>query len=209
MPEALEFGETQAPAAVLSYSFKELVELAAFTYRGRASRSGRARLDWGASVAFSPSDRLRGQFGYIADLADSRDALLSDSGRRYARRVGGLAALLSLDLGRLQVVAESVQALASFAELESDQNKPAAWNLELSTALALRWRAAFRVEGSDELEDAPRYQSGVALSWQPHRRVAVTTEDLWATYGEGIAEGPDNLEIENTHQFAIQLSLEL
>ena len=74
---------------------------------------------------------------------------------------------------------EALAATGSFEELGSDRNKPWAWNAELVHAVpGSNFEIAFRIEGSRELEDEPKYQFGPAITWRTGKYASLTLEYL-------------------------------
>lgn len=205
----LEFGETRDTGVTLAWGPDERFDAAVFAYRGRA-RHVDARgsdWDWGAAFEFSPSRHGLVGAGYLADLADSDEGLLRDVGDRYRDAVAAWNAYAVVGIGPFELVAETVCALDSFRELEPDRNRPSAWNLEFAYFPAGRLEWAVRVEGSREVEDAPRRRVGVALSWRATRAVSLTLEYLRSWYGDDLAEDGDGEPVTASHQVGAQLSV--
>ncbi|MGH8452994.1 MAG: LbtU family siderophore porin, partial [Nevskiales bacterium] len=207
----LDFGETRRPGAIVSYRPSEQLDLSVFALKSRAARTGSrgSAVDWGLALEASPFEF--GTFGlsYLSDLAESDKRLLADSDDRYEKRVDGLSAYASVGHEQFEFTAELVQALGSFRELESDRNKPRAWNAELAFFPSDNLSLAIRLEGSRELEDAPDRQAGVALTWQLLDKVFLTAEALRGTFKRGLAEDARGREIETVTQIGGQISVDL
>lgn len=184
----LEFGETRGDGADLSFNPDERLDVSVFAYNGPAEPESGSQMDWGCALAGSPLDEWKMGVSYISDLADAKDHLLADFGNRYASRVDGLSAYSILGAGRFEITAELVQALNAFKELPGDRNQPFAWNVEVAFFPRGPIDAAFRVEGSRELVDAPRLQLGAALSWRPIRQASLTLEYLHGDYSADMNE---------------------
>jgi hypothetical protein len=79
-------------------------------------------------------------------------------------------------------------ATGSFEELDPDRNKPRAWNVELVHFYpGSKFEIAFRIEGSRELEDAPRVQFGPAITWRTGKYASLTLEYLHGEFEDELA----------------------
>jgi hypothetical protein len=205
----LEFGETRDVGMNLSWAPGEQLDIAAFVYKGRAREagSGGKDRDWGFTAEGSPFEF--GSFGvsYISDLADSQEGFLSDEGDRYDSRVDAWSAYAILGYNQFELTAEFLRALGSFRELDPDRDKPRAWNVELGFYPAGSFEWALRVEGSSEVEDAPRLQAGVSVAWRITKTASLTLDYLRGNYKNGLAEQNDH-ELDKVHTVAGQLSVE-
>lgn len=207
----IEFGETRAPAAALSYAPDERLDVVAYTYRGRARPLGAAhpRWDWGLALELSPLPFATLGAGYQSDLADSDEDLLDDSQGRYARRVDAWSAYAVAGAGPFEASVEWLAARRAFRELEADRNRPQAWNVELAYAPRGDLDCALRYEGSRELEDAPRWQAGVAINWRALPSMSLTVEYLRAHYARELAEDNQERLLKARNQVGLLLSIEL
>jgi len=206
----LEFGETRDRGVTLSYVPGDRLEFSSFAYTGQAKESGSkgASLDWGLAAEVSPSDYVSFGVSYLSDLADSQEGLLDDFNDRYETRVDALSAFATIEYDRLELTAELVSALDSFEELDSDRDKPRAWNVELAFYPEGDFEWALRLEGSDELEDAPRLQGGASVAWRITKYASVTLEYLRGSYEPGLAEDDDDRELDKVDQFGALMSFE-
>jgi len=206
----LEFGETRDKGVTLAYGPDDRLDFSAFAYRGRAEKQGSNGGEWGWGLATEVSPVEWGTFGasYISDLADSREGLLRDFNDRYERRVPAWSAYGVVGLDRFEITAELVRALRSFKELDPEANRPRAWNVELAFYPAGSFEWALRLEGSNELEDAPKLQAGASVAWRIFKNVSITLEYLRGTYEKGLAEDSKERELDKVHQFGSQLSIE-
>ena len=208
----LEFGETRTDdwGVTLSYGPHDRLDLAAFVYEGRARKAGAnaGYWDWGFAVEASFESSTFG-VSYLSDLADSQERLLTDSSDRYERRVDALSAYAVFGFDWLELTAEFVAALDSFKEFGPDQNQPSAWNVELASFPRADVQLALRLEGSSELEGAPRYQGGIALGWRLTNISSLTLEYLYGAFKRGLAEDSRERDLDNVHQIGAQLSIEL
>jgi hypothetical protein len=209
----LEFGETRTHdwGATLSYGPHERLDLAAFVYEGRARKaeSNAGYWDWGFAVEASPFESSTFGVSYLSDLADSQERLLTDSSDRYESRVDALSAYAVFGFDWFELTAEFVAALDSFEELEPDKDQPGAWNVELASFPRADVQLALRLEGSSELEGAPRYQGGIALGWRFTNISSLTLEYLHGAFKRGLAEDSRERDLDKVHQIGAQLSIEL
>lgn len=207
----LEFGETRGTGAVLSYAPGDWLDVSAVVFRGKAEKlgSGGRSVDWGLAMEAAPLEMVTLGVSYFSDLAESDENLLADTGRRYQRRVAGMNAYAQVVYEWGDLTAEWVRALSSFRELESDRNKPQAWNTELAVYLTDDLGLALRLEGSEELEDAPHRQGGVALTWRFWNKFFLTGEVLRGTFKRGLAEDAKERELLRVNQIGVQISMDL
>jgi len=192
----LEFGETRGSGLDLSWGPGDRLDLSAYLYLGPAEKTGTdgKGVNGGFSVSGSPFEVWTLGLSYLSDLADSKDRLLEDYDNRYASRVDALSAYTVLGIDRFELTTEVVHALSAFVELPPDRNQPSAWNLELAFYPKGRLDGALRLEGSQDLENAPRLQGGAALSWRPTRAASVTLEYLQGSYEGALTdEGLDTV----------------
>ncbi len=198
----IEFGETRGRSIGLTYALSDRFDLSAYAYRGRAKNpeSGDGVWDWVLAAEGPLFGRGTFAMSYISDLADSDEGFLGEEGDRYQTRVGALSGNLVVGWGRYELVTEYVHALGSFQELEPDRNQPRAWNLELAYFPEGKFSYALRLEGSKELEGAPKFQSGFSATWLTRDNTHVTVEYLNSTYRRGFAEDGKGREIEKGHQ---------
>jgi hypothetical protein len=208
----LEFGETRTHdwGATLSYGPHERLDLAAFVYEGRARKAGAnaGYWDWGFAVEASPLESSTFSVSYLSDLADSQERLLTDSRDRYVRRVDALSAYAVFGFDWFELTTEFVAALDSFKELGPQEDRPSAWNVELAYFPRADVQLALRLEGSSELEGAPRYQGGIALGWRFTNISSLTLEYLHGVFKRGLAEDSRERDLDKVHQIGAQLSIE-
>jgi len=65
-----------------------------------------------------------------------------------------------------------------------------------------------RLEGSNEVEDAPQLQGGVSVAWRITRNASLTLEYLRGYYKQGLATDSGNHDLDKVHQVVGQLSVE-
>ncbi|MEN8174152.1 MAG: LbtU family siderophore porin, partial [Pseudomonadota bacterium] len=207
---ALEFGETRHDGATLSYGPDDRLDLSGFVFKGdaRSTRPDASDWDWGLALEASPSENMTFGLSYVSDLADAEEGLLEDEGNRHENRVDGLSAYALFGFDRFEVTAEVVSALDAFKELEADQDRPWAWNLELALFPAESFEWALRVEGSRELEDEPKFRAGVGMAWRVMKNTTLQVEYLRGIYERGLAEDNREREIDKDHNFGAMISVE-
>lgn len=144
---------------------------------------------------------------YQSDLADLDDRLLEDDHDRYLRKVPGLSGYAIWSSEAYEISFEALAALRSFRELESDRNRPSAWNLEFVHFYGRRFSWALRLEGSRELADAPRWRGGLSLSWRLWQDAALTVDYLHGSFRDELALSEDDEPYESVEQLAAQFSM--
>lgn len=206
----VEFGETRDPGMTLSYIPGDRLDFSAFAYDGQAKKAGSKGRSWGWGLAAeaAPSEYISFGASYLSDLADSQEDLLDDFDDRYERRVDAWSGFTAIEYDRFVLTGELVRAIDSFEELDADRNKPRAWNVELAFYPEGNFEFALRLEGSDELEDAPRLQGGAAVSWRVTEDASVTVEYLHGNYESGLAEDSHERELDKVDQFGALVSIE-
>jgi hypothetical protein len=181
-PLTLELGETQEVAILGGYA-TNLFAFSAFVFNGDAEKAGeddRIR-DWGASLTVTPLEGLEAGASYLSDLADTDAGLLGED--PYADRIAGYSAYAIYGFGPLELSGELLGALEKSDDLGG--LKPFTWNLELAYAAAETVEVAAKLEGSDELPEAPEKRYGVAVAWSPVEHVTLAAEYLRAEFEEG------------------------
>jgi len=205
----LEFGETRDAGIVLSYTPDDRLDLSTFVYKGRAVQDepGSSSLDWGFSSEYSPFDFATLAISYLSDLADSQERFLDDSHHRYENRVAALSGYALIGYGQFEVTAEFVHALSSFEELDSEQNKPRAWNIEFAYYPKNDLELALRYEGSKEFENAPHFKGGVGATWHATKNIYLSLEYLQGKFHRGLSEDSEEPELRTLHQFGARISI--
>jgi hypothetical protein len=187
----LEFGETQAKeAAILAYGPNDELDILLTAYRGRARKQGKNSGEWNWSLAseFWLNDDWSFGLSYQSNLADSDSRLLEDNNDRYSKRVAGVSGYVLWAGEQFEATLEALAATGSFEELDPDRNKPRAWNVELVHFYpGSKFEIAFRIEGSRELEDAPRVQFGPAITWRTGKYASLTLEYLHGEFEDELA----------------------
>ena len=205
----IELGETRAEAATLAYDYKDRVELSLSGYRGRtrSRESGENGIDLALGVNIWAAEFLSFGVSYVTDLGDADSRLLEDEDDVFIDKVAGLSGYLLWVAENFEVSIEALGATRSFAELGADRNRPFAWNLEFVYFPYRRFDWALRLEGSRELQDAPRLQYGVAVNARLHRYVTLTVEVLHGSFKGDLASDDDNNPYAHVNHVGVQLSI--
>lgn len=205
----LEFGEIRQSAGTLSWGPGEQLDLSISVYRGsaRRSRARSSRLDWSLALESWPTKSLSVGASFLSDLADTDSRLLADSRDRFERKVPALSAYLVWVGERFEVTVEALGAVRSFHELAPDRNRPIAWNVELAQFPHPDFDWALRLEGSSDLEEAPRLRAGAAITFRLHRQAALTLEALHGRFREGLAVDDQDRSYEGITQLGALLSI--
>ena len=205
----LEFGETRGDAVVMSYKAHDRLDLAVFSYQGRAESlgAGGRNLDYGFALESSGFSTFKLGMSYLSDLADSQERLLRDGNDRYQTRVDAMSAYAIGSFDRFEVSAEFLGALDSFKELDPDRDRPRSWNLELAYFPVHTIEGSLRFEGSSELEGAPRRQIGLALAWRVARKASLTVEYLRGWFKRGFAQESSERDVDRIDTIGTQFSM--
>lgn len=191
----VEFGETQAnEAATLAYGPSDDLDISLTMYRGRAHKQEKnvGKWNWVLATEIWLNDDWSFGMSYQSDLADSDNRLLEDNNDRFANQVPGISGYIFWAGDLFEVTLEALAATGTFEELDSDRNKPWAWNTELVYFYpGSNFDIAFRVEGSRELENEPKYQFGPAITWRTGKSASFTLEYLHGEF-EGTLATTEN-----------------
>jgi hypothetical protein len=205
----IEFGETRATGADISYDLNDRVTFSLSAYQGAAYAVDAAGpgVDWVLAVESHPLDALIFAASFISDLADANERPLVDQGNRYVTKVPGASALLAWIADDYEISLEALGALRSFADLDADRNRPRAWNFEFAYFLESGIELALRLEGSRELEDAPSRRIGAGFTVRPQPRVAITMEYLYGRFKGDLAVDEEGNPYSHENRFAAQVSV--
>lgn len=206
----LEFGETRGDAIVADVAISDSVDLIAYALTGRAEKPGESagRIDWGVGLDFANDDEsVKFSVAYFSDLAETEAELLGDYRHQYHRRVGGFSAHTLIGCDRYEFTAEYLGALRSFNELDAEENRPWAANVEFSWFPVHRVQLSARVEASGDIADEPQRQYGLSAAWLLADHVNIAVDYLYGHFRQDFAFDDDN-EITRRHLLTAQLSLE-
>ncbi|MGB5260030.1 MAG: LbtU family siderophore porin [Gammaproteobacteria bacterium] len=207
----LEFGETRAnEVATLAYGPSDDFDLTLTAYRGRARKRGKNSGEWNWALATEVWLNEEWSFGlsYQSDLADSDERLLEDFNNRYINQVAGVSGYVLWVSDRFEITFEALAATDSFEELDADRNKPWAWNAEVVHFYpGTGFEIALRFEGSRELEDAPKYQFGPAVTWRTGKHASLTLEYLRGEFEDSLATTENDDPYDSVDRFGAIFSL--
>jgi len=205
----LEFGETRASSVIIDYAFAETIEVAGYVFNSKVDEVDEGEnTDWGVNLEITSEDEsIRFGAGYLSDLSETEEPLLEDE-RAYERRVSAWNAYLLFGMNQFEFTAEIVKANRSFSELDSNADKPVAWNLELAYFPRDAMQLAARIEHSDEFEDNPEWRYGVSVTWRLSRNLGVSFDYLYADFKSGFVVDDDDNKLGHSHQMAAQFSFE-
>jgi len=203
----VEFGETTDSSVTASYSHPAGMELSLSAYDGRAelARDNSSRIDYVLAGQLKAAEPLTFGLSYITDLADSDERLLGDSGEPYTRKVPAVSGYALWSGGNYDATFEYVTALEEFNGMDSDYDKPSAWNAEFGLFVLEDVDLGFRIEGSNELEDTPDWQAGAAVSWRFHKDAILTVETLYGRFDDSSALQDDESPPGNSTTTALQI----
>lgn len=207
----LEFGETRGNALVADYELTDTIDVFAYGIEGEAKKTGKSggQIDWGGALEFASEDEsVKISAGYFSDMADTDERFLEDSNDRYQRRVGGLNVNMLLGYDRYEITAEYLGALKKFRELDPEEDKPWATNLELAWFPRDTFQLAARIETSSEVSDEPELQYGLSATWLIAGRINLAIDYLYGKYKNDFVFDDDDNEIEARHLVAGQLTVE-
>lgn len=203
----LQLGEVRAYAVSLAHDFGGDTDLSVFAYRSHArpeSDSG-DKTDFGIAFEARPHEQLLLYLSYLSDLADSDEKILEDQNNRYARKVPGVSGQVLWLSEDYEVSFEALAATKQFKELDPDRNQPFAWNLEFVYAPHPQIDLTLRIEGSKEIEDAPKLRYGLAFNARIHRNVSFTLEALHGRFADDLAVADDDEPFTHINTLAAQV----
>jgi hypothetical protein len=203
-----EFGETRATSVSLAYNYRDELDISIAAYRSKARKTGSSgRLDWSAAIEAWLNDELSIGASYLSDLADSDQRLLESHEHRYRNKVPAVSGYLLWAAEKYEVSLELLGALESFDELDSDRNQPWAATFEFTHFLTPAMDWSFRIEGSDELEDAPELQLGLAVNYKILDNVFITVEGLHGYFRDFLATDDAGNDYSSVTTFGALLSV--
>lgn len=205
----LEIGETQEDAVTLTWDHDDRIEFSASLYEGIARREDESdnKLDYAFALNGVIHERLGVGVSYLTDLGDADGRLLEESDNRFARKVAGFSAGAIWIGDSFESTIEILGAQENFDELESDRDRPLAWNIELALFVHPKAELNFRLEGSRQIDGFPEIQWGVATNIQLHRRAFMTLELLHGDYRRGMAQDDEDNPLRTVTTLGAQLSI--
>ena len=206
----LEFGETRGNALIIDTALTDNIDVYAYGVEGESEKADESggRFDWGGGFEFASEDEsVKLSAGYFSDMADTDEQFLEDFDNMYQRRVDGLNAHALIGGDKYEITAEYLGALRSFAELDDNEDRPWAANLEVAWFPLHNIMLAARVEASDEVPDAPALQYGVSATWLIASRINIAVDYLHGKFENDFVFDDDDNEIDSRHLVAAQLSI--
>jgi len=201
----LEFGETRARGAVLSYDSDRGSNVGAFTYKVDSDvRANGRNLGWGLAMEAVASPALRVGASYLSSLAYAPQGTPACTAPDPCRRVGAVSAFAVIGNDEIEVTAEILTALRSYTNPGQAGTRPRAWNVEVALFPVNEVSLAFRVEGSTDLTGAPGHRAGAAFSWRAARNVSFTVDYL---HGRGNIEDPEGAAADRSNRIGAQLNI--
>jgi hypothetical protein len=164
-------------------------------------------VDWAAAVEVRPSRGWALGLSFQSDLADLQEALLADSNDRYRRRIPAAGVYAVWTAPGFDLSFEIVSALRAFEGLGSDRDRPLAWNPEFAHFINHGFEWALRWEGGRDLEDAPQYQAGLALTWRPVPHASLSIEYLHGWFSGNLETGSSDQPYARWHHIGAKLSV--
>lgn len=204
----LELGEIKETGVTLSYNHEENLELSFSAYRSSPHKKDSSdRLDFGFSLTSWLTDDFSFGLSYLSDLADSDKQLLDEFGNVYEQRISGMSTYFLWVHQDFELSVEVLGATGKFSEFLSDRNQPWAWNIELSYCINTSFTCAYRLEGSQELEDEPELQTGFALNYRLYKTASISFDVLHGRYTGMLATDENNQPYKSVNTVSAQLSV--
>ncbi len=207
----LEFGETRGNALVVDIELNDYFDLITYALSGKAEKLDQSggHLDWGGGVDFANADEsVQISVGYFSDLAETEEKLLDDFRHDYRHRVDAISAHALIGGNHYEITAEYLAALRSFKELDKQENRPWAANLELAWFPTPYFQLAARAEASSDIADQPRRQYGLSAAWLISGHINISVDYLFGQFKNDFAFDDDDNEIDTRHLLAAQVSIE-
>jgi len=204
----LEFGETRGYALVADYELTDAVDIFAYGIESNADKWGESgrKVDWGGGFEYASEDEsLKLSAGYFSDMAETEEQYLEDFNNKYRRRVGGINVNALIGRETYEITAEYLGAIRDFDELEPEEDRPWAANLEVAWFPLNDFQFAARVETSGEVPDEPELQYGVSATWLIGYRVNLSVDYLYGVYKSDFVFDDDDNPIDSRHLVAAQL----
>jgi len=107
-----------------------------------------------------------------------------------------------------EITVEYLAALRSFSELDAEENRPWAANLELAWFPINTFQLSARIEASGDVADEPELQYGLSAAWLIGGRVNMAVDYLYGRFKNDFAFDDDENEITTRHLLAAQFSIE-
>lgn len=200
-PVTLTLGETTEGAVVAGYRVNgEMIDISLGAFKGRAQEAGDddAIDSFVAVVAVHPLDGFNLGLSYTSNLAGSNSLIdeVVDPDKALDSLVGAWSAFVTYEfLERFKLIGEHVTSLDNFKAGEiydaadTQERKPAAWNLEFGVAITERLGLAARNGGSDDGgEFLPETEYGAVLNWGLFKNTNLAIEYLHGDFENDVQE---------------------
>ena len=197
--------------AACVYELSDSVDVFAYGIGGTSEKQGQSggQIDWGGGFEFASEDEsVKISAGYLSDMADTDEEFLEDFNGNYQHRVSGITANALVGWETHELTAEYLGALRSFDELDSEEDRPWAANIELAWFLHNNFQLAGRVEASSEVADEPQLQLGVSVTWLIGYRFNISVDYLYGKFKDDFVFDDNDNEINSRQLVAAQLSFE-
>ena len=207
----LEFGETRGYALVADYELNDAIDVFAYGIESKAGKPGESggKVDWGGGFEYASEDEsVKFSAGYFSDMAETEEQYLEDFNNDYSRRVGGLNAHALIGRETYEITAEYLGALRGFDELDPEEDRPWAANLEVAWFPLDDFQFAARIETSREVPDEPEWQYGLSATWLIGYRINLSLDYLYGVYKKDFVFDDDDNPVDSRHLVAAQLTFE-
>ena len=205
----LEFGETRGYALVADYELSDAIDVFAYGLKSNAEKSGDSggTVDWGGGFEYASEDEsVKISASYFSDMAETEEQYLEDFNNNYQRSVGGVDVNVLIGRETYEITAEYLGAVRSFDELDPEENRPWAANLEAAWFPLNDFQFAARVETSGEVPDEPQWQYGLSATWLIGYRINLSVDYLYGVYKKDFVFDDDDNRFDSRHLVAAQLN---
>jgi hypothetical protein len=201
-PLTLVLGETNDGAVVVGSSFAgDTFEVSAGLFNGAVDETGKDDMvdSVVAAISFQPFEPVRMGVSYTSNLISSdgfSEAVVTGSGT-VTDMVGGWSAFITASfLERFTFIAEYAAAMDHFKAGEiydvtdTQDRKPAAWNLELGVSVLENLELAIGYAGSDDggADSLPETQYGAVANWGIFDNTNLALEYLRGNFNDDAVE---------------------
>ena len=208
---SIAFAELNQNSLLIEYSPWDDVEFSAFAFKGKFNTLNESQsIDYGFNANYE-SKRLSLGVGYLSDLSESDENLLSDVDNRYQHRVDALSYFVKVNHQSVSLLYEASLALGLFVELDDNMNSPFLHNIEVSY-LPLPWlQLAMRYEINAEIEEQPERLYGVGVNYVLAKKIYISANYLIGKFDHSRLNisAEDNEDNASSHnQFDFKLIIE-
>lgn len=205
----VEFAEPNSEAVMFSYENDNLQTALILLQSKVTSISNESKYDYAYNINFLSDDqRFMIGFGFLSDLAESDEQFLEDFNNQYKNRISAVTTQIFYAWQNLEIYGEMVRADDAFFELDKTSNRPVASNFEIAWYPRYDLQIALRYETSEELEDAPKRQKGIAIAWRPLNQIELAVELLQADFKKNFVLDNNDIALETSEQIVGQFTFE-